>query len=196
VQLRRDELETPIGTMAIVVDPQGALVALDWDDHAAQIRAHLEARYGNVVFERGVAPEMTPRLRAYFGGDIDALRDIPVSMAGTPFQRRVWEALRSVPPGTTTSYGAIARAVGRPGAARAVGVANGRNPIAIVVPCHRIIGANGTLVGYGGGLDRKRWLLAHESRCLHAARDGKAFGAGKRPRPELQLIPEAPEVVR
>ena len=88
--------------------------------------------------------------------------DIPWAAAGTPFQQQVWAALTGIEPGTTTTYGALAASIGRPRAVRAVGAANGRNPIAIVVPCHRLVGADGTLTGYGGGLERKRWLLAHE----------------------------------
>jgi methylated-DNA-[protein]-cysteine S-methyltransferase len=102
------------------------------------------------------------QLQAYFAGE---LRDfeLPLAAEGTPFQQRVWRALRDIPYGKTISYGELARRIGQPTASRAVGLANGRNPIAIVVPCHRVIGANGSLTGYGGGLARKRWLLAHES---------------------------------
>lgn len=103
------------------------------------------------------------RLRSYFEGNVEAIDDIRVEMNGTPFQRRVWEALRHVPAGTTCSYGALAIRIGAPSAVRAVGAANGANPVAIIVPCHRVIGANGTLTGYGGGLDCKRWLLQHEA---------------------------------
>ena len=104
------------------------------------------------------------QLDAYFAGDLREF-DLPLAAQGTPFQREVWDALREIPYGTTTSYGAIARRLGRPvGAARAVGACNGRNPIGLVVPCHRVIGASGGIVGYAGGLDRKRWLLAHEAR--------------------------------
>ena len=105
-------------------------------------------------------------LSAYFAGDLQALADIPVVLHGTPFQRRVWERLREVPAGRTATYGAIAAAIGARSAVRAVGAANGANPVSIIVPCHRIIGATGGLVGYGGGLERKRWLLDHESRRL------------------------------
>jgi methylated-DNA-[protein]-cysteine S-methyltransferase len=103
-------------------------------------------------------------LRAYFTGDLDALDTIDVQMQGTPFQKRVWEALRRVRAGQTASYSDIARAIGAPSSIRAVGAANGANPVAVIVPCHRIIGTNGSLTGYGGGLDRKRWLLNHETR--------------------------------
>ncbi len=105
--------------------------------------------------------EPRTQLQAYFAGE---LRDfeLPLAAKGTPFQQRVWRALCAIPYGATISYGELARRIGQPTASRAVGLANGRNPIAIVVPCHRVIGANGSLTGYGGGLERKRWLLAHE----------------------------------
>lgn len=107
-------------------------------------------------------PGALAALRAYFAGDLDAIDAVAVEMNGTPFQQRVWAALRGVRAGTTTSYSAIARAIGAPAAVRAVGAANGANPVALIVPCHRIIGSNGSLTGYGGGIDRKRWLLQHE----------------------------------
>jgi methylated-DNA-[protein]-cysteine S-methyltransferase len=103
------------------------------------------------------------QLAEYFAGERDAF-SIPLAPRGTPFQHRVWQALAAIPYGETRSYGEIARVIGSPSASRAVGAANGRNPIPIVVPCHRVIGADGTLTGFGGGLDAKRWLLAHEQR--------------------------------
>ena len=106
--------------------------------------------------------EARAQLHQYFGGTRTTFQ-LSVAPRGTPFQLRVWEALRHIPYGTTASYGEVAAAVGRPSASRAVGLANGRNPIAIIVPCHRVIGADGRLVGYGGGLDRKRYLLEHEA---------------------------------
>jgi methylated-DNA-[protein]-cysteine S-methyltransferase len=102
------------------------------------------------------------QLTAYFAGELRDF-DLPLAPVGTPFQERVWQALRDIPYGATTSYSALANRIGAPGAARAVGLANGRNPIAIIIPCHRVIGAGGTLVGYGGGLNRKRWLLDLEA---------------------------------
>lgn len=102
------------------------------------------------------------QLSAYFAGELRDF-DLPLAPVGTPFQERVWQALRDIPYGATTSYSALANRIGAPGAARAVGLANGRNPIAIIIPCHRVIGAGGTLVGYGGGLNRKRWLLDLEA---------------------------------
>jgi methylated-DNA-[protein]-cysteine S-methyltransferase len=161
-----DEIVTPIGTLVLVAEPESeALAVLDWQEFGGRYRPLLEDRYGTVVFERSALAGIVRRVRDYFDGAITALDDIPVSPGGTPFQQRVWAALRHVPAGRTTSYGALAAAIGCPGGARAVGVANATNPVAIVVPCHRVIGANGALTGYGGGLDRKRWLLAHEARA-------------------------------
>ena len=110
--------------------------------------------------------EAIAQLRAYFAGERSTF-DLPLRMAGTTFQRQAWDALLTIPFGTTISYAEQARRIGRPGASRAVGAANGRNPIALVVPCHRVIGSSGTLTGYGGGLPLKRWLLDHESRVLN-----------------------------
>jgi methylated-DNA-[protein]-cysteine S-methyltransferase len=109
----------------------------------------------------GVLAEAADQLAAYFAGDLRHF-DLPLQLDGTDFQRRVWAALQEIPYGTTTGYGELAQRLGSPGASRAVGLANGRNPVAIVVPCHRVIGADGTLTGFGGGLPCKRWLLDHE----------------------------------
>lgn len=106
-------------------------------------------------------------LASYFRGELEALDELPLELHGTAFQQRVWQQLRKVRAGTTASYQDIARAIEVPSAVRAVGAANGANPIPIVVPCHRIIGSNGSLTGYGGGLHRKRWLLAHEGLRLN-----------------------------
>ncbi len=123
----------------------------------------LREHYGNYELEEGAAPaSVTRALDAYFDGDCGVLDKIRIATGGTPFQRAVWRALRTIKSGTTKSYGEIAASIGRPQASRAAGAANGANPIAIVVPCHRVIGANGALTGYGGGLPRKRWLLDHE----------------------------------
>ena len=110
--------------------------------------------------------ESLMRSNDIFTGALTALDALPVATAGTPFQRAVWQALREIPCGTTVSYAALAQKIGKPSAMRAVGLANGSNPIGVVVPCHRVIGADGSLTGYGGGLDRKRWLLDHESNAL------------------------------
>jgi methylated-DNA-[protein]-cysteine S-methyltransferase len=122
------------------------------------------------VLDEGAVPaSLTRALRAYFEGDLEAVATIPTATGGTAFQREVWKALRTIPAATTISYGELAAKIGRAGASRAVGAANGSNPIPIVVPCHRVIGANGTLTGYGGGLAHKKWLLDHEARFASAA---------------------------
>lgn len=155
---------TPIGEALLVTDAEGTLRTLDFRDYETRMRRLLRLQYGKEIgLDEGPAPKSLLRaLTAYFDGKIDAVDDIACAMAGTDFQRSVWKQLRKIPGGKTTSYGALARRIGRPAAMRAVGAANGANPIAIVVPCHRVIGTDGSLTGYGGGLDRKRWLLKHE----------------------------------
>ena len=160
---------SPICPLLIVTDDDGILRALEFGDHESRMDRLLRDHYGDYTLEEGAAPEaLTRALQAYFDGDLDALDDVRVATGGTPFQREVWTALRSIPPGTTISYGRLAAKLGRAGASRAVGAANGANPIPIVVPCHRVIGANGTLTGYGGGLAHKKWLLDHEARFASA----------------------------
>ena len=123
----------------------------------------LRLHYGTVALRTGATPaNVKDRIASYFAGALNALEKLPCATAGTEFQRLVWAALRKIPGGTTLSYGALAERLGKPGAARAVGLANGANPINIIVPCHRVIGAGGALTGYGGGLARKQFLLAHE----------------------------------
>jgi len=160
-----DRIPTPIGTLLIAVDSQARLRVLDFDDHDERMRRLLRRQYGadGVRLSEGRAPASvrTP-IEAYFAGELAAIETLPVKAAGTPFQREVWAALRAIPAGSTMSYGALARRLGRPAAMRAVGLANGANPIGVVVPCHRVIGADGSRTGYGGGVERKRWLLAHE----------------------------------
>ena len=156
-------LQTPIGVGLLVTDRDGALCALDWEDHEARMRDLLRLQHGPVALKEAAVPSgITQALSAYFAGELGRLNDIPCRVAGTPFQRKVWTALPKIPPGTTMSYGALAASLGSPRAMRAVGHANGANPISVVIPCHRLIGADGSLVKYGGGLMRKRWLLAHE----------------------------------
>jgi len=160
-----DRLATPIGDLLIVADGDGALRATFWTDHLEELRAVLERYYPGlrIELEPVVNPDgLTSALAAYFSGDLHAIDTLPVETAGTPFQREVWHALRLIPCGTTVSYGELARRIGRPAAVRAVGLANGANPVGVVVPCHRVIGSNGSLTGYGGGIERKRWLLDHE----------------------------------
>jgi methylated-DNA-[protein]-cysteine S-methyltransferase len=166
-----DRLQTPIGVALLVTDAKGVLRALDWEDYEPRMKELLRLHYGAVVLKEAQAPrEMLNALSAYFKGDLDRLGTIPWRVAGTPFQQKVWHALPEVPAGTTMSYGALAAKLKAPSAMRAVGHANGSNPISVVLPCHRLIGANGSLVKYGGGLERKRWLLAHEGVALKPAR--------------------------
>jgi methylated-DNA-[protein]-cysteine S-methyltransferase len=158
-----DRLQTPIGVALLVSDANGVLRALDWEDHALRMHELLRLQYGVVVLKEARAPrELRTALSGYFKGDLDRLGQIKWRVAGTPFQQKVWKALPKIPAGITMSYGALAAKIGLPRAIRAVGHANGSNPISVVVPCHRLIGANGSLVKYGGGLERKRWLLRHE----------------------------------
>ena len=158
-----DRLKTPIGMALLVTDAEGVLRALDWEDHAARMKQLLRLQYGAVTLKEARAPSrMLEALSAYFKGDLDRLGTIEWQVAGTAFQQKVWRALPKIPAGTTMSYGALAAKLDAPRAMRAVGHANGSNPISVVVPCHRLIGSDGTLVKYGGGLSRKRWLLEHE----------------------------------
>jgi methylated-DNA-[protein]-cysteine S-methyltransferase len=167
LQLSLDRLETPIGEMLLVTDNEGNLRAIDWADFEARMRRLLVRHYGEEGFglQAGLAPQVVKdALQRYFAGDLTAIDALRVKTAGTPFQRRVWDALREIACGTTLSYVGLAARIGQPIAVRAVGLANGANPIGIVVPCHRVIGTNGSLTGYGGGIHRKSWLLQHESR--------------------------------
>ncbi|PKY09578.1 cysteine methyltransferase [Acidithiobacillus marinus] len=161
-----DQLPSPLGEMLLVTDQQGVLRALDWEEGRGSLLADLRKLYGNeqIKLTPGAIPKpMRDSLEAYWAGDLQALSAIIVdTTAGTPFQRAAWDWLRSIPAGETRSYKEQALGMNRPSAVRAVGHANSRNPIGIVVPCHRVIGANGTLTGYAGGVERKRWLLAHE----------------------------------
>ena len=157
---------SPVGEILLVTEGD-ILRALDFADYEARMRTLLARHYGAVTLIDGDAPPaVTAALDAYFGGDSAALDALPVATGGSDFQRLVWAALREIPAGTTTGYGALAASLGKPGAARAVGLANGANPIGIVVPCHRVIGADGSLTGYAGGVERKRWLLQHEGAAL------------------------------
>jgi methylated-DNA-[protein]-cysteine S-methyltransferase len=160
-----DRLATPIGDLLIVVDVQGNLRATFWTDHEQDLQRMFRRHYPGTPVE--LQPERNPHgltdaIARYFAGELHAIDMLPVMTAGTPFQREVWSALREIPCGTTISYGQLAARLGRPAAVRAVGLAIGANPIGVVVPCHRVIGANGSLTGYGGGIERKRWLLDHE----------------------------------
>jgi methylated-DNA-[protein]-cysteine S-methyltransferase len=172
LRLILERLATPIGELLVVCDAAGTLRAIDWSDFETRMRRLLRLHYGEdgCTLEAARKPSTaTAALRAYMDGDIAAIAELPVETGGTSFQRAVWRALRDIPAGSTESYGGLARRLDRAAAVRAVGLANGANPIGIVVPCHRVIGADGSLTGYGGGLDRKRWLLRHEASHTGAA---------------------------
>jgi len=158
-----EQFSTPTGTMLLLTDEQDQVRSLDWEDYAPRMHQLLRLHYGSVRLEpKGAASPVRHAIEAYYAGALAALADLPVQTRGTAFQREVWAALRTIPMGKTTTYGHLAIQLGRPKAMRAVGMANGANPVSIIVPCHRVIGANASLTGYGGGLERKRWLLRHE----------------------------------
>jgi len=162
-RLTLERLPTPIGVALLVTDEAGVMRAFNWTDYEPQLMAWIARRHPRAAMGEGRAPEAVRRpFEAYFDGETTALDAVPRQAEGTAFQRGVWEILPTIPAGETLSYAALAARLGRPTAVRAVGLANGSNPIALVLPCHRVIGTNGSLTGYGGGLHRKRWLLAHE----------------------------------
>ncbi len=157
-----DRIPSPLGELVLALDG-AVLCALDYAGSEERMLKLLSRRYGPLhLHEPNVRSEAGERVQAYFLGDLQAIDGIAVRTGGTPFQRQVWAALRAIPPGAPISYGTLAVQLGRPNAARAVGMTNGLNLIAIVVPCHRLIGAHARLTGYAGGLERKRWLLQHE----------------------------------
>jgi methylated-DNA-[protein]-cysteine S-methyltransferase len=169
LELLIDRLPTPAGEMIVIADVEGNLRVIDWTDHEARMRQLLDQQYGKGTYTLTPARDpggLSSAMRRYFKGDRSVIDKLPVKTAGTPFQRSVWKALRNIKCGTTISYAELARRIGRPTAVRAVGLANGQNPISVVVPCHRVIGSNGSLTGYGGGLPRKKWLLEHEGVTL------------------------------
>jgi methylated-DNA-[protein]-cysteine S-methyltransferase len=158
-----EQFPSPIGTVLLLTDDEQNVRALDWEDYAPRMHHLLRIHYGDVTLEsRAGASPARRAVEAYFGANREAIDTLPVKTAGTPFQREVWAALRTIRLGETTTYGRIAVALGRPKAMRAVGMANGANPVGLIVPCHRVIGADASLTGYGGGIERKRWLLRHE----------------------------------
>lgn len=156
------DLECPIGTIRLAARER-RLCALGFADRWPRLERALRRRFPGVELRPGGAlDDFLGPLGAYFGGDFAALDALGVDPGGTPFQQRVWSALRAIPCGRTVSYAQLARSIGAPSALRAAGLANASNPVSIVVPCHRVIGSDGRLTGYGGGIERKRWLLAHE----------------------------------
>ncbi|MBJ7446806.1 MAG: methylated-DNA--[protein]-cysteine S-methyltransferase [Brevundimonas sp.] len=162
-----DRIDTPVGQVLLVTDADGVVRALDFHDFEPRMRRLLARHCGAFeLVERKAPAEVRDAVLSYFSGEARALDQVKTRTAGTAFQRAVWSALRAIPPGQTRTYAQIAQTVGSPRAVRATGMANGQNPIALIVPCHRVIGANGTLTGYAGGVERKRWLLAHECTIL------------------------------
>lgn len=163
--LLEDKIDTPLGELCILCDTQFNLRAVEWEEHRWRLEKLLNIHYG----KQGVmhVPSKNPNglsdaFHAYFAGDLAAITGLPTATMGTAFQRDVWQALRTIPCGQVFSYGQLAQCVGRPTAARAVGAANGANPLSIVIPCHRVIGRDGSMTGYAGGVERKAWLLRHE----------------------------------
>jgi methylated-DNA-[protein]-cysteine S-methyltransferase len=183
LRLLTETLSTPIGKLVVISDENGRLRAIDWIDYDDRMHRLLARHYGkdNVTLtptSRSLG--LTSAVAAYFDGDLHAIDSLSTATEGTLFQKRVWLALREIPAGQTVSYGALARHIGQPAAVRAVGLANGANPIGIVVPCHRVIGADSSLTGYGGGLERKRWLLDHEKQAMQHSSAFSAFKVGGR----------------
>ena len=172
MELCFDEISSAIGTILLVADGQ-RLCALDYVGYEQRMTDLLTPRYGSVRLKKSRDPcGFSSCIRAYLHGEYRALDEIPVSIGGTAFQQRVWAALRTIPRGTVMTYSEMATRLGLPRAFRAVGAANALNPIAIVIPCHRLVGANGSLTGYAGGLERKRWLLEHEGVEVAGLRKG------------------------
>jgi len=168
MNLHRAIIETPIGDMLALASENG-VCALEFDSRARHER--LDARLRRYFTRHTIVDRDTPILSrtrewlaSYFEGTSADTANVPLDLRGAAFELRVWKALREIPVGATSTYGVIAKQLGAPGASRAVGASNGANPIGIIVPCHRVIGSSGTLTGYGGGLERKQWLLNHEAR--------------------------------
>lgn len=167
--LLEDKIATPLGPLWILCDEQFHLRAVEWEQHSDRMEQLLDIHYRAGGYSRIPAKNpggLADKLADYFAGNIDVIDTLPTATGGTPFQRDVWQMLRTIPKGQVMHYGQMAEQLGRPGAARAVGAANGSNPISIVVPCHRVIGRNGALTGYAGGVQRKEWLLRHEGYLL------------------------------
>lgn len=178
LQVTMERLETPIGEMVVTTDAEGTLRAVDWTDHGERMLKMLRRYYGKDGFtlvEGKVPDKVRNAVQRYFGGELEALDGLPVAETGTAFQREVWRALREIPCGTTVSYGELAKRIGRPAAVRAVGLANGSNPVGVIVPCHRVIGSDGSLTGYGGGMERKQWLLLHEKATSRVKGSARLF---------------------
>jgi methylated-DNA-[protein]-cysteine S-methyltransferase len=166
-QLTVSDLSSPLGRIEVILDESGVVRGLDFGSGLPRIRRLMARLYPGLSLRTGEAPaRVSGALEGYFEGDPAALARLDCATAGTRFQEHVWTALCDIPPGTTRSYLDIALQVGSPQAVRAVGLANGSNPVSLLIPCHRVIGQSGALTGYAGGLERKAWLLAHEGASL------------------------------
>jgi methylated-DNA-[protein]-cysteine S-methyltransferase len=163
MRLNVSRLETPLGVLTLASTKAG-LAGLAFEDRVDGLWRFLKSRFGSIEpDDAGTSDPAEAELLAYFDGAIGSLDGIRTDAGGTEFQRRVWAALRRIPGGRTVSYGQLARSIGQPTGFRAVATANATNPVAIVIPCHRVIHADGSISGYGGGVDRKKWLLRHEA---------------------------------
>lgn len=165
IALKIDRFATPIGELVVIVDAQDRLRAIDWTDHENRMLELLRRYCGKAGFTLMPAKDpcgLRTAMQAYFKGDLSAIDKLATDTGGTDFQRKIWRELRRIPCGQTISYAELAQRIGKPAAIRAAGTANGANPVSIVIPCHRVIGSDGSLTGYGGGLHRKEWLLTHE----------------------------------
>lgn len=174
--LSRESLATPLGKLLVFSTPDGHLAVVDWLDTLDRLPATRRAALAAARAAPGESPAVAA-LRRYFEGDFQALETLTVDTPGSALQRLVWSALRAIPPGQTCSYAELAARIDRAGSARAVGAAVGANPLLLVLPCHRVVGARGALTGYAAGLERKRWLLEHEGllpRLAHGA-SGRAL---------------------
>lgn len=163
--LLEDRIDTPLGALIILCDSEFKLRAVEWEEHRSRMEKLLDIHYGVQKVTRVLSTNpagLSDRFQDYFAGDLNAITTLPTASMGTPFQQQVWQALRAIPCGQVLYYGQLAEQLGRPTAARAVGAANGANPVSIVVPCHRVIGRDGSMTGYAGGVARKKWLLRHE----------------------------------
>lgn len=169
LRLLEDKIATPLGPLWIISDEQFQLRAVEWEEHSDRMEKLLNIHYRLTGYQRVASKNpggLSQKLKDYFDGDLNIISSLPTENAGTAFQREVWQLLKSIPCGQVMHYGQLAEKLGRASAARAVGAANGANPVSIVVPCHRVIGRNGTMTGYAGGVARKEWLLRHEGYLL------------------------------
>ncbi len=167
--LLEDKISTPLGPLWLLCDEHFHLRAVEWEEHSDRMVRLLNTHYRREGYQRIAASNpggLSQKLQDYFAGDLAIIDTLPTATSGTAFQHEVWQALRTIPCGQVMHYGQLAETLGRASAARAVGAANGSNPISIVVPCHRVIGRNGTMTGYAGGVQRKEWLLRHEGYLL------------------------------